>query len=363
MKKNSSKVNVKRIITIIVIVAIAGFMGFKLYSNKQVINENATAVPSEVGRIPVKVAAAQMKKIDNSMSYTGNFIARKEVALTAEAQGSLIALNIKEGQKVSQGQVIARIDPTAIQSNLATANAALQKAIKDKERYQRLVTAGAISQKQYEDVALTVDNERASLAGVQQQMKYTIIRSPMSGTVSEVSVEKGSFTTVGMKIGSVIDVSKLKMVIKVSESDVVRIKKGQPVEIKTDVYPDHVFKGNITLIGVQADEGRKYDVEVEVPVDNTYPLKAGMFGTITLDAQTNDNGEKLFIPRKAILGSIKDAQVYVLNSDSTVTQKNIEVENQSGDEVIVRKGLNANDQVVTSGQINLQPGKKVSVVK
>ncbi len=363
MKQKSSKINMKRIITIGAIVLVAGFMAFTLYNNKKEINKNAAAVPDEVGSVPVKVTAVTLKKMDNSIELTGNFEARKEVPLTAEAQGSLIQLSIKEGQKVGQGQVIARIDPTAIQSSLATANAALNKAIKDKERYERLVNAGAISQKQYEDIALNVDNARANLAGIQQQMKYTIIRSPMSGTVSSVLVERGSFATVGMKIGTVIDVSRLKMVVQVSETDVVKIKKGQPVEIKTEVYPDHIFNGNISLISVQADAGRKYDVEVEVGNNSAFPLKAGMFGTVSLEAKTADDGEKLFIPRKAIVGSIKEAQVFVLNNDSTVTLKTIEVQNISGDELIVLKGLNNGDKIVVTGQINLLSGKKVKVIE
>ncbi|MEI9910583.1 MAG: efflux RND transporter periplasmic adaptor subunit [Bacteroidota bacterium] len=293
MKNELLKPNVKRIITIVVILALTGLMAFKLYINKTAINIKAGETPAEVDFIPVKVAAVELKKKSSVISFTGYFVARKEVLLTAEAQGSLIQLNIKEGQKVRRGQVIARIDPTAIQSNLSTAHASLNKAIKDKERYERLAAAGAISQKQYEDIALTVDNARANLTGIQQQMKYTIIRSPLSGTVSEVKVERGSFATVGSKIGTVVDVSKLKMVIQLPEADVIKIKEGQAVQIRTEIYPDHVFNGNISLIGVQADEGRKYNVEVEMPNNGDYPLKAGMFGSVLLEAQVKDNGEKI----------------------------------------------------------------------
>ena len=283
--------------------------------------------------------------------------------MVAEAQGSIIQLNIKEGQAVSNGQVIARIDPTTLQSNLTTAKASYNNAVKNKERYERLVTAGAISQKQYEDIALNVNNERANMSAIQQQMKYTVVRSPMSGIVGEVKVEQGSFATLGMQLGNVVDVSKLKMVLKVPEEDVIKLRKGQPVKIMTDVYPEHEFSGNISLISVQADAGRKYDVEVEVPNNKTYNLKAGMFGTAMLNAQNNAKGEKLFIPRQAIVGSIKDAQVFVLNTDSTVTKKKIEVQNVSGESVIVLSGLQANDKVVTTGQINLQSGNKVRVIE
>ncbi len=362
MEKKLLKPNLQKIITIVVILALTGLMVFKLYMNKTEINRKAAEIPAEADFIPVRVSAVELKTMSNDISFTGYFAARKEILLTAEAQGSIIQLNIKEGQQVRQGQIIARIDATAIQSNLATAHASLNKAIKDKERYERLTAAGAISQKQYEDIALNADNARAGLAGIQQQMKYTIIRSPLSGIISEVKVERGSFVTAGVKIGTVVDVSKLKMVIQLPEADVIKIKKGQAVQIRTEVYPDHVFNGNISLIGVQPDEGRKYNVEVEMLNNGDYLLKAGMFGSVLLQAQVKDNGEKLFIPRKAITGSIKDATVFVLNKDSTVSIRKIDVLNVSGDEVIVLKGIHAGEKVVISGQINLQEGKKVRVI-
>lgn len=359
-KTNNKKAKI--IIPVTVLVIIAAAIAFVLVNNKKQINEQASAVPQGVSALPVKISIVSERKIDNSLSFTGSFEARKSLPLVAEAQGSIIQLNLKEGQRVGAGQVIARLDPTTIQSNLATAKASYNNAVKNSERYERLVKAGAISQKQYEDVALNVENVRADVAAIQQQMKYTIIRSPMSGIIGEVKVEQGSFATLGMQIGTVVDISRLKMVLKVPEEDVIKLKQGQSVTIKTDVYPDHLFKGNITLISVQADAGRKYDVEVEVMNDNKFPLKAGMFGTAMLNAQNADETPKLFIPRNAIVGSIKDAEVFVVNDDRTVTAKHVEVENQSGEDVIVLSGLTAGEKVVTSGQINLQNGKKVRVV-
>ena len=363
MTQEKNKLKTRNIIAIGIIVVVVGFIAFKLFANKQDINERAAVVPKGVSAMPVKVSPVEEKSLDKSISLTGSFEARKTLPLTAEAQGSIIQLNIKEGQPVSRGQLVARIDPTTIESNVASLNAALNNAIKNKERYERLVAAGAISQKQYEDVALNVESARASLTAAQQQKKYTVIHSPMSGIIGEVKVEQGSFATMGMQIGNVVDISKLKMVLKVPEEDVIKLKKGQPVKIVTDVYPDHTFSGNITLISVQADAGRKYDVEVEVANNGQFPLKAGMFGTASLNAQNGDNSKKLFIPRKAIVGSIKDAQVFVLNSDSTIALKKIEVQNQSGEDVIVLNGLNPQDKVVTTGQINLQTGDKVRVIE
>lgn len=346
-------------IVAILVIAMIGV----LVNNKKTMDAKATAVPKGVAAMPVRIAVVEQKTLDNSFQLTGSFEARQTLPLIAEAQGSIIELNIKEGQNIGAGQVVARIDPTSIQSSLASAKATYNNSVKNKERYQRLAEAGAISQKQYEDVALNVENARTNVQNIQQQMKYTIIRSPMSGVVSKVKVERGSFATPGMELGSVVDISRLKMVVKVDEQNVIKLKKGQPVAIKTEVYPDQIFNGSISLISVQADAGRKYDVEVEVTNNNAYPLKAGMFGTADLTAQNADKSPKLFIPRQAIVGSIQNAQVYVMNSDSSVTLKNIEVQNLSGDELIVLKGLLVNEKVVTSGQINLQTGTKIRVVK
>lgn len=363
MKTASNKNKKRNIIAISAVVALSALIGFQLYANKTEINKRSEAVPQGVNAMPVKVASAELKNLDNSLRFTGSFEARKTLPLIAEAQGSITQLNIREGQSVGRGVVVARIDPTAIQSNLATATASYNNAVKNKERYERLVEAGAISQKQYEDVALNVENTRASLTGIQQQMKYTVVNSPMSGIIGEVKVEQGSFATVGMQLGTVVDISSLKMILKVPEEDVIKLKRGQPVSIQTDVYPDHTFKGTITLISVQADAGRKYDVEVEVKNSGEFPLKAGMFGTAALDAQLKHQGEQLFIPRKALVGSVKDANVFVLGGDSKVALRKIEVQNTSGENVMVLNGLKSGDKVVVTGQINLQEGQQVRVVQ
>lgn len=361
--KNKKNNKTRNLVAGVLVALLVSFIGFRLYANKEVINDRSTAVPEGVGAMPVKVATAELRNIDSGIRLTGSFEARKTLPLVAEAQGSIIQLSVKEGQRVSRGQIIARIDPTAIRSNLASAEASFNNAVKNKERYERLVEAGAISQKLYEDVALSVDNAQANVTSIKQQMKYTVVNSPMSGIVGEVKVEQGSFATMGMQLGSVVDVSKLKMVLKVPEEDVIKVRRGQPVTIETDVYPGQTFKGNITLIGVQADEGRKYDVEVEVNNAGKFPLKAGMFGTAMLDAQNTEQGEKLFIPRRAIVGSIKEAKVFILKSDSTVVSRDIRVQNQSGDNIQVLEGLKANEKVITTGQINLKDGQQVRVIK
>jgi membrane fusion protein (multidrug efflux system) len=336
---------------------------FRLYNNKRIIDAKAAPRIEVNTAVPVRIAAVVERQSADSLELSGTFEARQELPLTAQTQGAITVLTIEEGDQVAKGAVIARIDNAAVQANLQTARIALAKAIKDQERYQRLAGAGAVSQKQFEDVSLNVENARANVAAIEQQLRYTVVRAPMSGTVTDVRVEAGSFATPGTQIARVIDISRLKLVIKVPESEIVRLRKGQPVSITTDVYPGETFSGSVSVLGVKADQGRKYSVEIELPNRGKFPLKAGMFATARLDGQAGNAARQLVIPRKAVTGSLKAAQVYVLKPGNTVELRNIEVDDRQGsDELVVLNGLQAGETVVTTGQINLQDGKPVQVL-
>ncbi len=116
--KTSSTKKKNFIIPIVIVTIIVVAIAYVLYNNKQEINKNAAVVPQGVSATPVKVASVTSSTIDNALSFTGSFEARKTLPLVAEAQGSITQLNIREGQAVSNGQVIARIDATTLQSNL-----------------------------------------------------------------------------------------------------------------------------------------------------------------------------------------------------------------------------------------------------
>ncbi|GJM35054.1 MAG: MexH family multidrug efflux RND transporter periplasmic adaptor subunit [Saprospiraceae bacterium] len=352
---------IKPIIAVIAIGGIAFWIYSTLSHNKAIIEENAQVKEEVITEVPVRVAAVEKLEVDNSLKLTGNFVARKELNIIAETQGRITNLKIVEGQNISKGLMVAKIDDTSIQSQLATANASLEKAKKDVERYERLVTAGAVSQLQYEDVKLSMENAKTNVTAIQQQLKYTIVHSPMTGIIKELKVEEGSFATPGSPIATVVDVSRLKMVIKVPETEIIRIKKGQKVEIQTEVYPDHIFNGQVSLISVQADEGRKYEVEIELPNHTTYPLKAGMYGTVKIEPASQTEFA-LYVPRKSIEGSVKNPQVYLVQGDN-VKLKTVKVGEIVDDKVIILEGLKEGDQIVTTGQINLEDGKRIKIIQ
>jgi hypothetical protein len=109
-----------------------------------------------------------------------------------------------------------------------------------------------------------------------------------------------------------VDISKLKLKLNVSEKDAFRLKKGDKVDISTDVYPGVKFTGSIEFVSVKGDEAHTYPVEISLPNSREHPLKAGMFGKAAF--RTSGEEPVLVIPRETLVGSIKDAKVFVVEN-------------------------------------------------
>jgi len=334
----------------------------KLQANKEIIDQEASKTEVRIAKIPVTTVLVAEETIKNDLELIGTFEARKELSIIAESQGRITRLNIKEGQYVRKGQAIASIDNTTMQSQLATAKATLQKAKKDVERFENLLSKGAISQTQYEEVKLSMQNQESNLTSIEQQLKYASAKSPMSGIIKEIKLGEGSFATPGTEIATVVDISQLNLIVKMDEKDVVKVKNDQKVKIITEVYPDVTFIGKINQISVQADAVRKYGVEIQLKNTKANPLKAGMYGYVTIPSTLNGGEQKsLTIPRKSVVGSVKKPQVYLAKNGKAILT-DIAIGETVGENVIVQDGLVVGDRVITTGQINLDNGRDISII-
>ena len=128
----------------------------------------------------------------------------------------------------------------------------------------------------------------------------------------------------------------------------------------TDVYPSATFEGKVITIAAKGDESHTYPVEVRIENSKTYPLKAGMFGRVSFSL--SNKGEYVVIPREAILGSLKNAKIYVVQN-SIAKLRSITIRKESGTNVEILNGLNDGEVVVINGQNNLKDNASVVVRK
>jgi RND family efflux transporter MFP subunit len=210
-------------------------------------------------------------------------------------------------------------------------------------------------------VELGILAAEAKEKGLKKQISNTSIKAPMTGSMGLRFIERGSVIGPGIQVAQITNLEKLFLMIKVTERDVLNIRKGQIVKVLADVYPDAPVSGKVTNIGLRADNAFNYDVEIEVPNPKNTPMRAGMHAKAMFTFDANRQG--LILPRKAIAGSLQEAKVYVVAQDSLVQVRNIRVGGVYHDKVEILSGLQQSDQVVVTGQLNLTEGAKVQVLQ
>ena len=332
---------------------------FILIQNKTKSQEKLKTSTDYSKAVPVNVTDVSVKDIDNKLSLVGTINASKEVVVGAETVGRITAVSFSEGQFVSKGRILASIDSETKRLNIENAQNNYDKAKADLERYEQLARENATTDVQVEGYRFAFKSSETQLLLAHRQLKDAYVKAPMSGYVTIKNVESGSIVSGGTPVATIVDIASLKVKVNVSESDVFQLKVGDPAEVTTDVYPGKTFFGKITAIIAKGDEAHTYPVEITVPNDSKHPLKAGMFGKANFVSLQNRKG--LVIPREALVGSIKDPKVFIIQGN--VAKLVSITTGAEGDLYIeVTSGLKEGDKVVTNGTNNLKDNIEVKVI-
>ncbi|RRN77887.1 efflux RND transporter periplasmic adaptor subunit, partial [Pseudoxanthomonas sp. SGD-10] len=158
----------------------------------------------------------------------------------------------------------------------------------------------------------------------------------------------------------IVNVNTLKLRVNVDEKNVAPLRLGQAVDVSASVYPDKSFTGKITFISPVADGSLNFPVEIEVRNTANNELRAGMYGTAKFGV--DKNADLLVIPRTAFVGSVSDNKVFVVKEGKAYETK-VSSGRNFGDYIEINSGLQANDVVVISGQLNLVDGTEIEVIK
>jgi RND family efflux transporter MFP subunit len=342
------------IIAVIIVIVIIGFFICRK-PKKQL--ESTTNIQTDV---PVSIMTVQKMKLTSNISLVGTINANNDVNVIAETQGVAKAVYAKVGDFVKAGTVLIQVDDEIPRSNLATAEINFEKTKKDFERAEDLFQENSIPVSQLDAARLGMKAAENQLDIARRQLENTKIKSPIAGTVNARYVNIGTMVGAGNPVANIVDITTLKVRVNVTEREAFQLKPGDRVEISTDVYPGEIFEGHIDNIASKADEAHTYAVEIVLPNSKEHPLKAGMFARISFSSIAAT--EALTIPRMALIGSIKNAQVYQVRKNIAFLRE-IVIGKQNNEFLEVLNGLSLGDTVVTSGQNNLSDSTRVNVVE
>lgn len=339
--------------------------------------------------VPVEVQTVELQNFDKVITLGGLTAAENTVSVIAKVSGmeQIKEVNVKVGDRVTEGQILARLDSESTQltvngAQLAVTNAenaintaqqSYDNAVRDYNNALELFSIGAVSQTQLDQLKLARDNAetqlnsaqigaanaRNSLQSAQLALDYSTVTAPITGTITKVNADEGSYASASAPMFEIANVDTLEISAGINEQNVGKIKIGQEVLMKIKSVSDQWFSGNITEISKVMDSTTKnYPIKISLQ-NQDKKLVAGMYAEVNVVVDHVDN--VLVVPVEAIV--YKDAQpvAYLAQADGTVKEANLTLGLNDGNYYVVTKGLTAGDQIVVKGNSSLVNGESITV--
>jgi membrane fusion protein (multidrug efflux system) len=313
------------------------------------------------GASTVLAASADLHTFTDGLQAIGTAQARESIVLTPKVADTIRRLRFDSGDRVRAGQVLVEMSNVEQAADLAEVSAANAAAQEDLRRYQELFDRGFASQARLDTVRAAADAAEARLNAGSSRIADRTIRAPFAGVVGLRLASPGQYVRPGDQIGTLDDVSEIKLDFTITETQIARVTQGVELVARTSAYPDRAFNGTIASVDSRIDPATR-TVRVRAILPNSDgTLRPGML--MTVNVRSNPR-QALAIPEIAILDQIDGAYVYRVvarEGGQAVDLVRIQTGQRSGGMAEVLEGLNAGDQVITEGLQSLRPGQPVQL--
>lgn len=267
-------------------------------------------VPHPDKPVPLSITRVEVAEIPVTYTVPGSVVSDGRIEVSSRVVGFIERLDVREGQKVSRGDLLVQIDPTDIdeairqaQAGVRTSREELKDAEQDVQKFTRLAQSGSAASETVRKARVRVDIARAgldkalsALAAAEAQRNYAGITSPVDGVIVSVARRRGEMATAGLPILTVESREVLLFKAFVSESNLAAIDPKTPVTVRVDTLKDTPLQGRIRGIVPSGDDvTRRYEINIILPNDPR--LVPGMFGRaeIVLGAR-----KAVLIPRASV---------------------------------------------------------------
>lgn len=335
--------------------------------------DTATAAPivQDVG--PENIALVKNDTLRTGPQLSGTLVPEREARLRAEVSGRVLQTMVEQGQRVSEGTLIGRIDDAAVNDQAASAKSsvtqaqlAVDQANRELQRSKTLLAAGAIAERDREAAERAAAGAEAGLADAkarlslaEKNIRNTLIKAPFAGVVSERTVSPGDVVSPGTALFTIVDPTSLRLEASVPAEAIGSIRVGAPVMFAVNGYPGRAFEGKVTRINPTADaQTRQVRIYATVP-NSTGRLVGGLFANGSVASETRVG---MMVPEKAVdqTGVAK----FVMRLKAGKVEK-VEVElglhDATTESYEIKKGLAVGDTVLLAQAQGISVGTQVRV--
>jgi membrane fusion protein (multidrug efflux system) len=311
-------------------------------------------------RVAVRVSSLQTEAATDVVSLPADLRPARRSVLAAEVPGRVESITVREGDRVTRGQLLMTIDGRSLQQTVREAEAVFFQRSQQYSRAENLFAKQSITKAQMLDALTFRDVAQTSLDSAKLQLSKSRLVAPWTGRVAVRSVELGDYVQPGQPVVELIEVEHLEVRAPVAATDVPFVAVGSPVLVRVDAYPGEVFEATIVRIGAELDV-RSRTLEVEADLDNADGrLKPGL--PTRIEIVRREWPAALLIPAQAVVELESDDTVYVVEGD-TIARRVVELGPTLGDRVLVESGLAPGDRVVVEGMRRVSEGQIVEVVE
>ncbi|MDP2215638.1 efflux RND transporter periplasmic adaptor subunit [Phenylobacterium sp.] len=335
--------------------AIAGFASVLAACGGGAETPAAEAPPPAVEAAPVRAAS-----VGTLITATGALARQREAQLSFRVPGVITELTVDEGDTVRAGQIIARLDPTAVEAGRQRAQVELDRARRDLERDQALFDKGFVSRQRIDDRKSALAAAEAAYASAAFDRRWATLTAPAAGVVLSRTAAAGQVVQPGQAVVTVADAgSPFVLRAPVPDRQAGRISAGAAAQVRVG---DQTLPGRVILMGGESGRGTGA-VDVEIEIAAAPGLRSGQVATaeITAAAASSTTAGFSRIPAEAIQEA-QNGRAYVLRLEGDVARRTqVAFGGFDGDDALV-SGLAPEARVITAGGGFIGDGDRVQVV-
>ncbi|MEZ6047778.1 MAG: efflux RND transporter periplasmic adaptor subunit [Planctomycetaceae bacterium] len=338
----------------------------------------------------VEVTSIQKHDLVQSVDLVGSLEAESDIQIYARGSGYLVKLPYDVQDTVKVGEVVALLDDSEQKEMVASAEAALKvtqaklkaqqtkldRALDNYRRQQELDKSGVTTQQQMQQARAEfeiaqaelelqqaeVDQAIANHHSSQMNLKQMEVLAPVEGFVAERFMHVGDLVSSDKEIMRIVSIGQMKTIVNIVEKDYEKVRVGQVAEIRTETFPDKVFRGTVVRKSPVVDpDTRMAAVHIEIPNDDLL-LKPGMHSRVKIKTNVIPNANVL--PVASLIHTKDHTRLFVVEGDPFVTaQREVKIGESDGEFVEILEGVEPEDRVIALGSQLVEIGDEVVVME
>jgi RND family efflux transporter MFP subunit len=357
----------------LVVVAAAGLATAACAKKGDDAQAATAAAPAAVTIGAENVAVVRLAPIQSGPTLSGSLAPEKEAAIRAQVGGTVLQTYVDEGQRVTAGTPLVRLDDAAVRdaaissrSAVASARAQAEVAQRNLQRAEQLVAAGAIAERDVESARSAnsaaqaqLANARALQASAEKNLGYTFIRAPFAGVVAQRSVSAGDVVQAGGALVTVVEPSSMRLEASVPADQLASVRVGMPVQFSVSGYPGRTFDGRITRVAPVADPATR-QVRIIASIPNE---RGGLVGGLFAEGRVASESKNApVVPLNAV--DQRGLAPFVIRLKSGKAEKvevKLGIQDAATETVEIQSGLVPGDTVLVGAAQGISAGTPVKV--